>query len=54
MTIVYLPGNACFGVMYGDRLIDIDGQYFFASKKELAEFIRPLGLKVSGNRIVLA
>jgi hypothetical protein len=54
MTIVYLPANRCYGVMFGDSLTSLDGQFFFESRKDLAWVARTLGLKVSGDRLVLA
>lgn len=54
MRVVYLPANNCYGVLFGDSLTSVDGQYLFRSRKELRWTLKRIGLKLIGNQIVCA
>jgi hypothetical protein len=54
MRVVYLPGNDCYGVLFGDSPTSVDGQYLFQTRKDLRWVLKRLGLKLKGNRIVCA
>ncbi len=54
MRVVYLPGNDCYGVLFGDSLTSVGGQYLFQTRKDLRWVLKRLGLKLIGNQIVCA
>ena len=54
MSIKYLVMNNAFCIVYGDNLIDLDGQYLFKSRQELKSRLKQHGLKLNGNNVIVA
>ena len=55
MHAVYSPINAAWILLYGDSLIDLDGQRFWPKKADLVWDLNIKGLKLAkGNRVVKA
>jgi len=55
MRVSFLTGNQCWIVLFGDTIVDLDGQKFFNDLDDLKWVLRLKGLKiVSGSRVVSA
>jgi len=52
MRVVFLPVNQVWVVLFGDSIIDIDDERFFADLDDLKCCLRHKGLKVVGRKIV--
>lgn len=52
MSIAWLQANSAYVIIFGDSIIDIDGQRFFGSIKEIGDLIRPKGLTVKNKQIM--
>ncbi len=54
MRIARLPVNQCWVVLFGDSIIDLDGQRLFNDLDDLKWVLRLKGLKVVRHKVELA
>ena len=54
MKAIFLVANNCWAILFGDALIDLDGQRLFNTKHELIDALKAKGLKLHGRNIVCA
>lgn len=54
MKAIFLAPNNCWAILFGDSLIDIDGQRLFPTKRDLIDALKSKGLKMQGRTIVSA
>jgi hypothetical protein len=54
MRIARLPVNQCWVVLFGDSIVDLDGQRLFNDLDDLKWVLRMKGLKVVRRKVVLA
>jgi hypothetical protein len=54
MRIARLPVNQCWVVLFGDSIVDLDGQRLFNDLDDLEWVLRMKGLKVVRRKVVLA
>lgn len=52
ICVVWAEIFLAYVILYGDAMIDIDGQRFFQSKKELKELLWTKGFKILKNKVV--
>ena len=52
LRIAKLPANQCWVVLFGDTIIDLDGQRLFNDLTDLKWVLRMKGLTVSSRRVV--
>ena len=53
MHIEWSFAHIAYVIVFGDSLVDIDGKRFFESKAELKGWLKPKGLTIRENKVVV-